>query len=121
VFQDQIADLPHDPPPLRWRHPTPRTVVERASRSSHGTVDVFGAPRSNGRQILPGGPVRRRERLPGGRVDPLTADEESTHRLDIERWPKKESLAAIAVSALDLQQLLLMLDALSQRRQQVSC
>jgi hypothetical protein len=81
VLEDQVADLPHHPAPLRRRHTTPRAVIEGRSRGSDGSVDVLRPPGGHRRKFLARGRIGRVEGLPRRRVDPLASDQELMRRL----------------------------------------
>src|SRR6266508_4933551 len=76
VLQDEVADPPHNPAPLRRGHPAPRSALEGGPGGAHGAVDILGPPGRDSGQRFARSRVRCLERLPPRRVDPLTVDEQ---------------------------------------------
>ena len=82
VLQDQVADPPDNPAPLRRGHPAPRAPIERGARRPYCPVDVLGVPLGHPGEGLARRRVGGLERLARRSVGPLPIDKELTWNAD---------------------------------------
>ena len=53
ALEDEVADLPDKPAPVRGAHAAPRTAIECLAGSGHGPVDVFASPSATLARVSP--------------------------------------------------------------------
>ena len=76
VLQDQLAELPHQPAPLRRRQSGPRAVIEGPPCRPYRPIDILPVAFGDFGEALAGGRVDGLEGPAAGRFHPLATDQE---------------------------------------------